>query len=221
MNQDQKKRIAAEAALDHVREGAVIGVGTGSTVNFFIDGLATLPRRIAGAVSSSDASTRRLQAHGIEVLDLNATGDFEIYVDGADEATRALHLIKGGGAALTREKIVAAASRRFICIVDDQKLVDRLGRFPLPIEVIPMARAYVARQVVRLGGQPAWREGVVTDNGNHILDVHGLAISDPVALESELNQVAGVVTVGLFARRPADLLLVGTPAGVVTLARDA
>jgi ribose 5-phosphate isomerase A len=221
MNQDQKKRIAAEAALDHVQEGAVIGVGTGSTVNFFIDGLATLPRRIAGAVSSSDASTRRLQAHGIEVLDLNATGDFEIYVDGADEATRALHLIKGGGAALTREKIVAAASRRFICIVDDQKLVDRLGRFPLPIEVIPMARAYVARQVVRLGGQPAWREGVVTDNGNHILDVHGLAISDPVALESELNQVAGVVTVGLFARRPADLLLVGTPAGVVTLARDA
>jgi len=220
MNQDQKKRIAAEAALDHVQEGAVIGVGTGSTVNFFIDGLAALPRRIAGAVSSSDASTRRLQAHGIEVLDLNATGDFEIYVDGADEATRALHLIKGGGAALTREKIAAAASRRFICIVDDQKLVDRLGRFPLPVEVIPMARAYVARQIVRLGGRPAWREGVVTDNGNHILDVHGLAISDPVALESELNQVAGVVTVGLFARRPADLLLVGTPAGVVTLARD-
>jgi ribose 5-phosphate isomerase A len=221
MNQDQKKRIAAEAALDHVREGAVIGVGTGSTVNFFIDGLAALHKRIAGAVSSSDASTRRLQAHGIPVLDLNSTGDLELYVDGADEATRALHLIKGGGAALTREKIVAAASRRFICIVDDLKLVERLGHFPLPVEVIPMARAYVARQIVRLGGRPAWREGVVTDNGNHILDVHGLAISDPVALESELNQVAGVVTVGLFARRPADLLLVGTPAGVVTLARDA
>lgn len=221
MNQDQKKQLAAEAALEYVQEGSVIGVGTGSTVNYFIDGLAALPRRIVGAVSSSDASTRRLQAHGIEVLDLNATGDFEIYVDGADEATRALHLIKGGGAALTREKIVAAAARRFICIVDDLKLVDQLGRFPLPVEVIPMARAYVARQVVRLGGQPKWREGVVTDNGNHILDVHGLRISDPVALESELNQMAGVVTVGLFARRPADLLLVGTPAGVVTLARDA
>jgi ribose 5-phosphate isomerase A len=221
MNQDQKKRIAAEAALEHVREGAVIGVGTGSTVNFFIDGLAARRVRIAGAVSSSEASTQRLKAHGIEVLDLNSTGDLEVYVDGADEATRALHLIKGGGAALTREKIVAAASRRFICIVDDLKLVERLGRFPLPIEVIPMARAYVARQVVRLGGQPAWREGVVTDNGNHILDVRGLEISDPVALEHELNQVAGVVTVGLFAHRPADLLLVGTPAGVVTLTRGA
>jgi len=221
MNQDRKKQIAAEAALEHVPEGAVIGVGTGSTVNFFIDGLAARHTRIAGAVSSSEASTQRLKAHGIPVLDLNSTGDLELYVDGADEATRALHLIKGGGAALTREKIVAAASRRFICIVDDQKLVDRLGHFPLPIEVIPMARAYVARQVVRLGGQPAWREGIVTDNGNHILDVRGLDIPDPVGLESELNQVPGIVTVGLFAIRPADLLLVGTGTGVVTLARGA
>jgi ribose 5-phosphate isomerase A len=219
MNQDQKKRIAAEAALEHVREGDIIGVGTGSTVNFFIDGLAALDRRVAGAVSSSDASTLRLKAHGIPVLDLNSTGDLEIYVDGADEATRGLHLIKGGGAALTREKIVAAASRRFICIVDDQKLVERLGKFPLPVEVIPMARSYVARQLVRLGGQPAWREGVVTDNGNHVLDVRGLDIVDPVALETGINQVPGVVTVGLFAIRPADVLLVGTPAGVVTLTR--
>jgi ribose 5-phosphate isomerase A len=219
VNQDLKKQQAAAAALDYVSAGAVIGVGTGSTVNFFIEGLAAMRGRIAGAVSSSEASTHRLKAHGIPVLDLNATGELEVYVDGADEATRSLHLIKGGGAALTREKIVAAASRRFICIVDDLKLVDRLGRFPLPIEVIPMARAYVARQVVRLGGQPAWREGVVTDNGNHILDVRGLDIADPVGLESELNQVPGIVTVGLFAIRPADLLLVGTGAGVVTLSR--
>jgi ribose 5-phosphate isomerase A len=219
MSQDLRKQQAAAAALEHVREGTIIGVGTGSTVNFFIDGLAAGPTRIAGAVSSSDASTRRLEAHGIPVLDLNSTGDLELYVDGADEATRSLHLIKGGGAALTREKIVAAASRRFICIVDDLKLVDRLGRFPLPVEVIPMARAYVARQIVRVGGEPVWREGTVTDNGNHILDVHGLDIADPVALESELNQVPGIVTVGLFAIRPADLLLVGTASGVVTLAR--
>jgi ribose 5-phosphate isomerase A len=219
MSQDLKKQQAAEAALEHVREGTVIGVGTGSTVNFFIEGLAAMRGRVAGAVSSSDASTQRLKARGIPVLDLNSTGDLELYVDGADEATRSLHLIKGGGAALTREKIVAAASRRFICIVDDLKLVDRLGRFPLPIEVIPMARSFVARQVVRLGGQPAWREGVVTDNGNHILDVRGLDIPDPVGLESELNQIPGIVTVGLFAIRPADLLLVGTGSGVVTLSR--
>lgn len=220
MNQDLKKQRAAEAALQHVRAGTVIGVGTGSTVNFFIDGLAAMPERVAGAVSSSEASSRRLAAHGIPVLDLNTTGDLDVYVDGADEATRALHLIKGGGAALTREKIVAAASRRFVCIVDDQKLVERLGRFPLPVEVIPMAREYVARRIAALGGQPVWREGVVTDNGNQILDVRGLDIADPVGLERELNQVAGVVTVGLFAQRPADVLLVGTPAGVVTLARD-
>ena len=219
MNQDLKKQRAAEAALEFVRDGAIVGVGTGSTVNFFIEGLAALRHRIAGAVSSSTASTQRLTAHGIAVLDLNATGELEVYVDGADEATRDLHLIKGGGGALTREKIVAAASRRFVCIVDEQKVVARLGRFPLPVEVIPMARGHVARQIVRLGGDPAWREGVVTDNGNHILDVRGLVIGDPVALEGEINQVAGVVTVGLFARRPADVLLVGTDTGIVTMTR--
>ena len=221
MNQDQLKQRAAEAALDYLADGAVVGVGTGSTVNYFIEALATVRQRVAAAVSSSEASTRRLAAHGIPVLDLNETADLGLYVDGADEATRALHLIKGGGGALTREKIVAAAARRFVCIVDEKKLVERLGRFPLPVEVIPMARRYVAGQLARLGGEPAWREGVVTDNGNHILDVHGLDIHDPVALEGEINQLAGVVTVGLFARRPADVLLVGTASGVVTLARDA
>jgi ribose 5-phosphate isomerase A len=221
MSQDLRKQQAAAAAIEHVLPGTVIGVGTGSTVNFFIDGLARMPERVAGAVSSSEASTRRLAAHGIPVLDLNATGDLDLYVDGADEATRQLHLIKGGGAALTREKIVAGASRRFVCIVDDAKLVDRLGRFPLPVEVIPMAREFVARRIARLGGRPAWREQVVTDNGNHILDVHGLEIADPVALESAMNQIPGIVTVGLFAIRPADLLLVGTASGVVTLSRGA
>jgi ribose 5-phosphate isomerase A len=221
MSQDSKKQRAAEAALEYLRDGAVVGVGTGSTVNFFIDGLAAARPRIAGAVSSSIASTRRLEAHGIPVLDLNDAGELELYVDGADEATRGLHLIKGGGGALTREKIVAAASRRFVCIVDEQKLVERLGRFPLPVEVIPMARAHVARELARLGGEPVWREAFVTDNGNQILDVRNLSIPDPVALEGEINQIAGVVTVGLFARRPADVLLVGTAEGVVTLARDA
>jgi ribose 5-phosphate isomerase A len=221
MNQDQMKQRAAEAALAYLEDGGLVGVGTGSTVNFFIDGLAAVRHRISGAVSSSDASTRRLAAHGIPVLDLNAAGELGVYVDGADEATRGLHLIKGGGGALTREKIVAAASRRFVCIVDEKKVVERLGTFPLPVEVIPMARNLVARQLARLGGEPAWREGVVTDNGNHILDVRNLSITDPVALEGEINQIAGVVTVGLFARRPADVLLVGTPSGVVTLARDA
>ncbi|MCM2313322.1 MAG: ribose-5-phosphate isomerase RpiA [Steroidobacteraceae bacterium] len=221
MNQDQMKQRAAAAALEYLGDGALVGVGTGSTVNFFIDALASRRDRVAGAVSSSEASTRRLAQHGIPVLDLNATGELEVYVDGADEATRALHLVKGGGGALTREKIVAAAARRFVCIVDEKKLVERLGAFPLPVEVIPMARNLVARQLRQLGGDPVWREGLVTDNGNHILDVHNLAISDPVALEGEINQLAGVVTVGLFARRPADVLLVGTPSGVVTLARDA
>lgn len=220
MNQDQKKQRAAAAALDHVEPGTLIGVGTGSTVNFFIDALAGMPQRIAGAVSSSDASTRRLEGHGIPVLDLNSVAGLELYVDGADEATRQLHLLKGGGAALTREKIVAAASRRFVCIVDEAKLVERLGRFPLPVEVIPMARAYVTRELVRLGGRPAWRQGVVTDNGCHILDVHGLDIADPVALERDINQIAGVVTNGLFARRGADLLIIGTDAGVRILAAD-
>jgi len=219
MNQDIRKQRAAEAALDLIEDGSVIGVGTGSTVNYFIEGLASLRGRIGGAVSSSEASAQRLRAHAIPVLDLNATGELPLYVDGADEATRGFALIKGGGGALTREKIVAAASRRFVCIIDDQKLVERLGRFPLPVEVIPMARGHVARQLLRLGGQPALREGVVTDNGNHILDIRGLSITDPVALETEINQIAGVVTVGLFARRPADILLLATPEGVRTLQR--
>jgi ribose 5-phosphate isomerase A len=214
MNPDDRKKRAANAALDYLRDGMIVGVGTGSTVNHFIDALASMRGRIAGCVSSSDGSTARLKAARIEVLDLNSVGSLELYVDGADEATRDRYLIKGGGAALTREKIVAAAARQFVCIVDDSKLVDVLGRFPLPVEVIPMARALVAREIVARGGRPVWREGVVTDNGNHILDVHGLTILDPPELETELNQIAGVVTVGLFARRPADVLLVGTAAEV-------
>jgi ribose 5-phosphate isomerase A len=216
---DAKKQRAAKAALDHLLDsglerGAIIGVGTGSTVNFFVDALAGYRERIGAAVSSSNATTARLQAIGIKVLDLNEVDNLGVYVDGADEATRARHLIKGGGAALTREKIVAAAASRFICIVDDAKMVTRLGKFPLPIEVIPMARSLVARELVAFGGRPVWREGVVTDNGNHILDVHDLAITDPPALEQQLNQLAGVVTVGLFARDPADVLLIATATGV-------
>jgi ribose 5-phosphate isomerase A len=211
---DAQKRLAAQAALDYVQDGAVIGVGTGSTVNLFIDALIPCRNRIRAAVSSSNASTARLQAGGITVLDLNDVGDLDVYVDGADEATRARHLIKGGGAALTREKIVAAAAARFVCIGDETKLVQRLGTFPLPIEVIPMARSLVARRIASLGGRPVWRQAVVTDNGNHILDVLGLTIEDPVAMERELNQLAGVVTVGLFAVRPADVLLLGTSQGV-------
>lgn len=217
MGQDTKKQRAAGAAIGQVVPGTVVGVGTGSTVNFFIDALAAMPRRIAGAVSSSEASTRRLATHGIPVLDLNSVEGLDLYVDGADEATRDLHLIKGGGAALTREKIVAAASRRFVCIVDETKLVERLGRFPLPVEVIPMARNYVARELRRLGCEPVWREGTVTDNGGHVLDVRGLDITDPVGLERQIDQIAGVVAVGLFARRGADLLIVGTETGVRTL----
>jgi ribose 5-phosphate isomerase A len=217
MTPDEKKRLVAAAALEYVQPGTVIGVGSGSTVNYFIDALATMPVRIAGAVSSSEASTRRLEALGIPVLDLNSLEGLDLCIDGADETTRDLHLIKGGGAALTREKIVAAASRRFVCIVDDAKLVDHLGRFPLPVEVIPMARNHVARALRRLGGDPAWRERVVTDNGNHILDVRGLRIVDPVVLEGEINQIVGVVTCGLFARRGADLLLVGGDGGVQVL----
>lgn len=211
------KQAAAQAALRFVDDDAVIGVGTGSTVNFFIDALASRRDRIRGAVSSSDASTARLKAAGIEVLDLNRTGDLEVYVDGADETDHHRRLIKGGGAALTREKIVAAASRKFVCVVDESKVVDVLGRFPLPVEVIPMARSYVARQLIKLGGQPVWRENVLTDNGNQILDVHGLRILDPPALETAINGIAGVVTVGLFAHRPADVVLVGSAAGVRTL----
>ncbi len=220
MNQDIQKKIAAEAALEQIKRGSIVGVGTGSTVNFFIDGLARVRERISGTVSSSETSTRRLQAHGIPVIDLNEAGRLDLYVDGADEATRELHLIKGGGGALTREKIVAAASDRFVCIVDESKLVDRLGRFPLPVEVIPMARVLVASAMTRLGASVAWREGFTTDNGNHILDLHGLDITDPVDLERRINQVVGVVTVGLFAARPADLLLVGSSKGVVSLSRE-
>lgn len=219
MNADAKKRLAAEAALDRIEEDELIGIGTGSTVNHFIDALAARRMRIKGAVSSSDASTARLQRHGIDVFDLNAVGELALYVDGADESDTQLRLIKGGGAALTREKIVAAASRRFICIVDDSKLVDVLGRFPLPVEVIPMGRSYVARELVKLGGRPIYREGVVTDNGNQILDVHDLRIVDPVGLERTINQIAGVVTVGLFAQRPADVLIVASDAGVQVLGK--
>lgn len=217
MSADARKKAAAEAALRYVEDGMIVGVGTGSTVNHFIAALASRRHDIRGAVSSSEASSRLLRTAGIEVMDLNTTGDLSLYVDGADEATRHGALIKGGGAALTREKIVAAASRKFVCIMDDTKLVDVLGKFPLPVEVIPMARSYVARQIVALGGQPVLREGVVTDNGNCILDVHHLAITDPVALETVLDHVAGVVTNGLFARRGADLLLVGRDGGVETL----
>ncbi len=217
MKSDDLKRRVAEAAVTYVPAGCVLGVGTGSTVNHFIAALAEQKIELAGAVSSSEASTRLLKAAGYEVLDLNSTGDLEVYVDGADESNRHLHLIKGGGAALTREKIVAAASRRFICIVDQSKVVDVLGRFPLPVEVIPMARSYVARQLVKLGGQPVYRDGVVTDNGNVILDVHNLAIVDPKGLEDAINGIVGVVANGLFARRPADVLLVGTAGGVETL----
>lgn len=217
MSNDLGKRRAAEAALKYIEDDTIIGVGTGSTVNFFIDALVAQKLRIRGAVSSSNASTERLRHHKIEIFDLNAVGDIDVYVDGADECDPHLRLIKGGGAALTREKIVAAASRRFVCIVDASKQVGVLGNFPLPVEVIPMARSYVARQLLKLGGQPVWREGVVTDNGNLILDVHGLRITDPVGLETQINQIVGVVTVGLFAKRPADVLIVGGADGVKIL----
>ena len=214
MTPDEKKKAAALAALEYVESGWVVGVGTGSTANHFIDALARIKGKLDGAVASSNATAERLKKIGVPVLELNATGDLPLYVDGADEATRHLHLIKGGGGALTREKIVAAASRKFICIADDSKLVDTLGRFPLPLEVIPMARSYVARQLVKLGGAPALREKFTTDNGNVILDVHNLKILNPVELEEKLDHIAGVVTNGLFARRPADVLLLGSDQGV-------
>ncbi len=214
MSQDDKKKRAAIAALDYIEPGMIVGVGTGSTVNHFIDALASMKGQIDGAVSSSEASTARMRDHGIKVMDLNETGGLSVYVDGADESNRHLHLIKGGGGALTREKIVAGASDKFICICDESKLVDVMGEFPLPIEVIPMARSFVAREIVKHGGTPVWRENFITDNGNIILDVQNLQIMDPVALENELNKVAGIVTVGLFANRPADVLLLGTDTGV-------
>ncbi len=214
MNQDDKKIQAAVAAVAQLEDGASLGVGTGSTVNFFIDALAEHSQHLTTVVSSSEASTKRLQNLGIDVSDLASAGDLDLYVDGADEATKYLHLIKGGGGALTREKILAGASRKFICIIDDSKLVGVLGQFPLPIEVIPMAQSFVSRQLIRAGGQPIWRTGFVTDNGNHILDVHNLSILNPLEVENRLNQIPGVVTVGLFAQRRADVLLVSGDDGV-------
>jgi ribose 5-phosphate isomerase A len=208
MSRDAQKKLAAEKALEFVEDGSVVGVGTGSTVAFFIDGLARLKSRIEGAVSSSDQSTRQLQSHGIPVFDLNAVGPLKLYVDGADECDPWNRLIKGGGAALTREKIIAAASERFVCIIDEAKQVDLLGRFPLPVEVIPMARSHVARAIADMDGLPVWREGVVTDNGNWILDVHNWRIQDPVGLEAKLNQIVGVVANGLFAARAADEVII-------------
>lgn len=219
MTQDELKQAVAREAIKHVVEDAVIGVGTGSTANFFIDELAKMKNRIAGAVASSDRSAERLKGHGIRVLDLNSVNELPVYVDGADEITEHLAMIKGGGGALTREKIVAAAAKKFVCIADESKLVPVLGKFPLPVEVITMARAYVARQMVKLGGQPRLREGFTTDNGNIVLDVWGLSILNPVEFETTINNVAGVVTNGLFARRGADVLLLGTKSGVKTLTR--
>lgn len=217
MTQDDKKKAVAMAAVSFVTPDSIIGVGTGSTVNHFIDALASMKNDIQGAVSSSDASTARLRALGIEVFDLNSVSELDIYVDGADEITEHKQMIKGGGAALTREKIVAAVAKQFICIIDDTKQVPVLGKFPLPVEVIPMARSYVAREIVKLGGDPVYRQNVVTDNGNVILDVHNLSILDPSDLERKLNNIVGVVTNGLFALRGADVVLVGTDDGVQTI----
>lgn len=222
MTQDELKQAVAQAAADYVAQhapaGAVIGVGTGSTANFFIDALAPLKSRYRGAVASSEATKKRLEGHGFTVLDLNDVDDIPVYVDGADEIDRGMNMIKGGGAALTREKIVSAVARTFVCIADGSKLVDTLGKFPLPVEVIPMASAYVARELAKLGGQPVLRQGVVTDNGNVIIDVKGLSITDPKGLETRINQIVGVVTNGLFAARGANVLLLGTPEGVKTFA---
>ena len=217
MTQDELKLAVAKAAIAYIPEDCIVGVGTGSTANFFIDELGKIKHKIRGAVASSEASAKRLKGHGIDVLSLNDAGELPVYVDGADEITRHLHMIKGGGGALTREKIVAAASKKFICLCDASKLVDVLGNFPLPVEVIPMARSYVARELVKLGGHPKLREGFTTDNGNLILDVYGLQILNPVELETTLNHLAGVVTNGLFARRGADVLLLGTATGIQTI----
>ena len=220
MNQDALKQAVARAALAHVVEGKIVGVGTGSTARMFIDALAEMKDRIAGAVASSEDTRIRLEAHGIKVFDLNDVSELPVYIDGADEISAEMHMIKGGGAALTREKIVAAVADKFVCIVDSSKLVDVLGRFPLPIEVIPMASAHVARELAKLGGTPVLREGVVTDNGNLIIDLKGLQILDPVDLEMRINQITGVVTNGLFAARPANICLLGTRDGVRTLSLD-
>lgn len=217
MNQDELKKNVAKAAIDYVETGTIIGVGTGSTANYFVDELAKIKSKIDGTVASSVATAERLKGHGIRVLDLNVVDDISVYVDGADESNKYLHLIKGGGGALTREKIIAAASDKFVCIADESKLVDILGGFPLPVEVIPMARSYVARELVKLGGQPVYREGFTTDNGNIILDIHNMQIMDPVEVEQKINNIVGVVTNGLFAARPADVLLLGTTEGIKTL----
>lgn len=217
MNQDELKRAVAKAAIAYVEDGTVVGVGTGSTANYFIDYLAAIKHRIEGTVASSEATRQRLIAHGIPVFDLNTVDEIPVYVDGADEADRNLCLIKGGGGALTREKILAAVAKKFVCIADGSKKVDVLGKFPLPVEVIPMARSHVARELVKLGGDPVYREGFVTDNGNIILDVHNMVIAQPVKLEEAINNIVGVVTVGLFAMRGADVLLVGTGEGVETV----
>ena len=217
MDINDKKKLAAEAAIDYIQIGDVVGVGTGSTANYFIDALAEIKGKIDGAVASSEASAQLLQSHGIRILDLNATGQLPVYIDGADEATQQRSLIKGGGGALTREKIVANASSKFVCIADDSKLVATLGKFPLPVEVIPMARSSVARELVKLGGIPELREGFTTDNGNIILDVHNLEILQPVKMESDISVMAGVVTVGIFAHRPADVLLLGSDTGLNTI----
>jgi ribose 5-phosphate isomerase A len=209
MTQDEKKKLAALKAINFIKDGTIVGVGTGSTVNYFIDALAEIKDRIEGAVSSSDASTKRLEAHGIEVFNLNDIDTLDVYVDGADEITKHMSMIKGGGAALTREKIVAAVAKQFICIADDSKLVNVLGDFPLPVEVIPMARSYVAREIVKLGGDPEYRVGVITDNGNVILDIHNMNITNPKQLEIDINAIVGVVTNGLFAGKGANLLLLG------------
>jgi ribose 5-phosphate isomerase A len=223
MTQDQLKQAVAQAAVDYVAAqvpaGGIVGVGTGSTANFFIDALAQIKERIGATVASSEATKKRLEGHGIKVLDLNEVASMPVYVDGADEITEKLEMVKGGGGALTREKIVAAVADKFVCVCDASKLVGTLGKFPLPVEVIPMARAYVAREIVKLGGQPKLREGFVTDNGNLILDVHGWQIADPAGLETSLNGIVGVVTNGLFARRGADLLLLATPEGVRQVTR--
>ena len=217
MGQDKKKQLAAKAALEYIDDDTIIGVGTGSTVNFFIEFLAGIKHRIRGAIASSETTEKLLLQYHIPLIPLNSVAEVPVYVDGADEATRHRHLTKGGGGALTREKIVAAASKKFVCIIDDSKLVDVLGKFPLPVEVIPMAQSYVARQIAGLGGQPVLREGFRTDNGNIILDVHNLKISQPLELETNLNNIAGVVCNGIFAKRPADLLLIADNSGVITL----
>jgi len=217
MTQDEMKKMVAHAALEYVEAGAIIGVGTGSTANHFIDALAGIKHKIDGTVASSEATAERLKGHGIPVFELNEVGDIPVYVDGADESNKYLHLIKGGGGALTREKIIAAASDKFVCVADGSKMVDMLGTFPLPVEVIPMARSYVAREIVKMGGQPVWREGFITDNGNQIIDIQNLSIMDPVKTEEALNNIVGVVTNGLFAIRPADVLLLGTEEGVKTI----